>query len=276
MKELKGKTAVITGAASGIGLALTRTFIEEGMKVVMADVDEDSLANAASDLEKAGAEVLGVLCDVSDPSSIAALAESTVKNFGPPQVLCNNAGVAPAGPILGTTPEEWQWTVGVNVLGVAYGTQIFTPFMLEQGEGHIINTASQAGLMTTPILGMYCATKHAVVGFTEALYRELEDTPIGVSCLCPEFIKTAIADPARLRPEWVKVDETHDTFQPLLAEAIHATGLDPSLVSAAVVRAIKMNEFWIFTHDTTLIQANRRFEDINAGRNPSAMPSSGE
>ena len=241
MKQLDGKIGIITGAASGIGLALTRTFIEEGMKVVMADVDEDSLANAASDLEKAGAEVLGVLCDVSDPSSIAALAESTVKNFGPPQVLCNNAGVAPAGPILGTTPEE-----------------------------------SQAGLMTTPILGMYCATKHAVVGFTEALYRELEDTPIGVSCLCPEFIKTAIADPARLRPEWVKVDETHDTFQPLLAEAIHATGLDPSLVSAAVVRAIKMNEFWIFTHDTTLIQANRRFEDINAGRNPSAMPSSGE
>ena len=276
MKELKGKTAVITGAASGIGLALTKTFIEEGMKVVMADVDEDSLANAASDLEKAGAEVLGVLCDVSDPSSINALAEATVKNFGPPQVLCNNAGVAPAGPILGTTPEEWQWTVGVNVLGVAYGTQAFTPFMLEQGEGHIINTASQAGLMTTPILGLYCATKHAVVGFTESLYRELEDTPIGVSCLCPELIKTAIADPARLRPDWVKVDETHDTFQPLLAEAIQATGLDPSLVSAAVVDAIKKNEFWVFTHDITLVQANRRFEDINTGKNPSAMPLSGE
>lgn len=276
MKELKGKTAVITGAASGIGLALTKTFVDEGMRVVMADVDEDSLANAASDLEKEGAEVLGVLCDVSDSSSINALAESTVKNFGPPQVLCNNAGVAPVGPILGTTPEEWQWTVGVNVLGVAYGTQAFTPFMLEQGEGHIINTASQAGLMTTPILGLYCATKHAVVGFTESLYRELEDTPIGVSCLCPEFIKTAIADPARLRPDWVKVDETHDTFQPLLAEAIQATGLDPSLVSAAVVDAIKKNEFWVFTHDITLVQANRRFEDINTGKNPSAMPLSGE
>ncbi len=276
MKELKGKTAVITGAASGIGLALTKAFVEEGMKVVMADVDEDSLASAATELEKTGAEVLGVLCDVSDSSSVNALAEATVKSFGPPQVLCNNAGIAPAGPILNTTPEEWQWTVGVNVLGVAYGTQAFAPLMLENGEGHIINTASQAGLMTTQILGMYCATKHAVVGFSESLYRELEDTPVGVSCLCPEFIKTAIADPVRLRPDWVKVDEAHDTFQPLFAEALYATGLEPSVVSLAVVEAIKMNKFWIFTHDTTVLQANRRFEDINAGRNPSPMPPSGE
>ena len=271
MKQLDGKIAVITGAASGIGLALTKSFLSERMKVVMADIDENSLSKTASELETEGAEVLGVLCDVSDASSVETLADATIKNFGVPHVLCNNAGVAPAGPILDTTPEEWQWTVGVNLLGVAYGTKTFAPLMLEQGEGHIINTASQAGLMTTPVLGMYCATKHAVVGFSEALYRELEDTEVGVSCLCPEFVKTEIADPKRLRPHWVKVDEAHDTYQPLLAEAIHATGIDPSVVASDVVEAVKKNKFWIFTHDTTLAQANRRFEDINADRNPSPM-----
>jgi NAD(P)-dependent dehydrogenase (short-subunit alcohol dehydrogenase family) len=271
MKDLKNKVAVVTGAASGIGLAMTEAFVAQGMKVVMADVDEIALSAQATRLEASGAAVLGVLCDVTDPAAVQALADATVEQFGAAHVLCNNAGIAPAGPMLGVTAEEWQWTVGVNVLGVAYGVTTFGPLMVAQGEGHIINTASQAGLMTTEVLGMYCATKHAVVGLSESLYRELVDSPVGVSCLCPELVSTEIFDAARLRPDWVEVEEAHDALQPMLRELLDTRGIAPSLVADAVVEAILADRFWVFTHEVTMPQAQRRFADLLAGRNPSLL-----
>ena len=272
MDDLQGKVAVVTGAASGIGLAMAEAFIAEGMSVVLADVDEEALAREATRLEAGGASTLGVLCDVTDPAAIQALAEATDEHFGATHVLCNNAGVGPTGPMLATTPKEWQWTVGVNLLSVAYGVTTFAPRMVAQGEGHIVNTASQAGLMTHELLGMYSATKHGVVGLSEALYREQQDTGVGVSCLCPEFVRTNIFDVARLRPDWVEVDDAHDALVAPLTEALHATGIGPDEAAAAVVAAVREDRFWILTHAASLPVANRRYEDLNAGRNPSRRP----
>ena len=179
MKELNGKVAVVTGAASGIGLAMTKQFVSEGMPVVMADVEEEALAASASHLQSDGADVLGVLCDVSDAASVNDLAEQTLSSYGGVHVVCNNAGVGPAGVMLETTPEEWEWIVGVNVMGVAHGVIAFAPLMVEAGEGHIVNTASEAGLVTNTALGMYCATKHAVVGLSESLWREVHPQGVG-------------------------------------------------------------------------------------------------
>jgi NADP-dependent 3-hydroxy acid dehydrogenase YdfG len=158
LTELNGKVAVVTGAASGIGLALTRRFLAEGMRVVMADVEEPKLVEVASTLQKDGADVLAVLTDVTNPDDVKALADQAVAQYGAVHVVCNNAGVAPAGPMPATTPRDWQWTVAVNVLGVAYGVTTFAPLFVEQGEGHIVNTAPEAGLVTTDTLGMYRAT----------------------------------------------------------------------------------------------------------------------
>jgi len=271
MQELEGRVAVVTGAASGIGLAMTEAFVAQGMKVVMADVEEDALAAQATRLESSGAPVLGVLCDGTDPVAGQALADATIDNFGGVHLLCNNAGIGPSGPMLETTPTEWQWLIGVNVLGVAYGVTTFAPLMVEAGEGHIVNTASQAGLMTTVRLGMYCASKHAVVGLSESLYRELEDTPVGVSCLCPELVLTNIFASERNRPTWVEAGgpEAALSPDPEILEYLATRGIDPSNVADEVVDAVKADRFWVFTHDVTLPQAMRRFEDLQAGRNPS-------
>ncbi len=271
MEHLEGRVAVVTGAASGIGLAMVEAFVAEGMRVVMADVEEAALTSQVERLGGVGAEVVGVGCDVTDPAAVSALAESTLDAFGSVHLLCNNAGIGPSGPMLTTTPTEWQWLIGVNVLGVAYGVTTFAPLMVEAGAGHIVNTASQAGLMTTVQLGMYCASKHAVVGLSEALYRELEDTPVGVSCLCPELVSTRIFDSGRNRPDWVEVGEAGEEAVPdgLMQELLAARGIGADAVAAAVVEAVREDRFWVFTHDVTLPQAMRRYEDLTAGRNPS-------
>ena len=268
LQDLAGKVAVVTGAASGIGLALTERFAAEGAKVVMADVEEARLSAEASRLERAGARVLAVLTDVTDPGQVQALADQTLAHFGAVHVVCNNAGVAPAGPMLATTPEDWQWTVGVNVLGVAYGVTTFAPLLVEQGEGHIVNTASEAGLVTTPLLGMYCATKHAVVGLSESLYRELTGTGVGVSCLCPNLVKTGIFHYERNRPHGTELSTAeHATIAPL-RESLDAMGISPSEVAACVHDAIVNDRFWVFTHPVTLPAALKRFDDLQHHRNP--------
>ena len=159
MKDFKGKVAVVTGAASGIGLGVTERFLEEGMKVVMADVEQGSLDREVKRLSEAGGDVLGVICDVRDSDSVEALKDQTLAHYKSVHVLFNNAGVAPAGPMLETTPEDWRWIVDVNVLGVAYGITSFGPVMRDAGGGHIINTASEAGHVSSAVLGMYTATK---------------------------------------------------------------------------------------------------------------------
>ena len=270
MDDLDGKVAVVTGAASGIGLALTERFIAEGMKVVMADIEEPALVAQAERLESSGAPVLAVSTDVTDDASVASLADQTLAAFGGVHVVCNNAGVAPGGPMVQTTPADWRWTIGVNVLGVAYGVSTFAPILLDAGEGHIVNTASEAGLVTNVMLGMYCASKHAVVGLTESLYRELEDTPVGVSVLCPNLVDTQIFHSERNRLDGAEMSAAeHATLGPL-REAIAAAGIAPSQVAGDVVDAIVADRFWIFTHPETPTYAGRRFDDIAAGRNPSA------
>ena len=272
LEDLDGRVAVVTGAASGIGLAMVEAFLAEGMAVVLSDVDAGALDEEVGRLSAdAGDRVSGVICDVADPEAVAVLADESWARHGTVHVLCNNAGVGPVGPMLETTPTEWQWVVGVNLLGVAHGVKAFVPRMVEAGAGHVVNVASQAGLMTTAFLGMYAATKHAVVGLSEALYRELESTGVGVSCLCPELVATGIFDVARLRPEWVEVADHSAGIQEALGETLAGRGISPREVAARVVDALRSDRFWVFTHDVTAEVAARRFEDIVAGRNPSAM-----
>jgi NAD(P)-dependent dehydrogenase (short-subunit alcohol dehydrogenase family) len=275
LRELEGKVAVVTGAASGIGLAMTRQFVADGMRVVMADVEEPRLVEAASALQGEGADVLAVLTDVTDPDDVRRLADQTIAQYGAVHLVCNNAGVAPAGPMLATTPRDWQWTVAVNVLGVAYGVTTFAPLLVAQGEGHIVNTASEAGLVTTELLGMYCTTKHAVVGLSESLYRELEPTPVGVSVLCPNLVDTAIFHSERNRPYGSELSAVENATIAPLREAISAAGIAPAQVATAVRDAVLDDRFWIFTHPSTVPSALVRFDDLRAGRNPT-RPYGGE
>ena len=267
MEELTGRVAVVTGAASGIGLATTEAFIEQGMQVVMADIEEAALSREASRLEGAGADVLGVLTDVRDPASVESMASQTLSHFGSVDVVFNNAGVAPGGPMLEMTAADWRWIVDVNILGVAHGVTTFGPILAAQGHGHIVNTASEAGLATTPILGMYCATKHAVVGLSESLYKELAPLGVGVSVLCPNLVKTSIFDSERNRENHNRDDE-HAPTMSMLREIIDVGGIGPDLVAAAVVDAIRADRFWILTHEQTLASALSRFDDLRQARNP--------
>ena len=198
--ELKGRVAVVTGAASGIGLALTERFVAEGMSVVMADIESATLDAEAARLVAAGAPVTAVSCDVSDAAAMEALRDAAMSAHGAVHVLCNNAGVASGGSTWRTKPAVWDWVVGVDLLGVAYGVHAFVPLMIEQGEGHIVNTASEAGLCATPMLGAYHAAKYGVVGLSEALVMELAGTGVGVSCLCPELVRTKIFESTRNAP----------------------------------------------------------------------------
>lgn len=269
LPELEGKVAVVTGAASGIGLALTERFVAEGMRVVMADVEEDRLVGEASRLAASGADVYAVPTDVAVPDDVARLADQTIEQYGAVHVVCNNAGVAPGGPMLKTTPQDWRWAVGVNVLGVAYGVATFGPLLAAQGEGHIVNTASEAGLVTNAALGMYCATKHAVVGLSEALYRELEGSGVGVSVLCPSAVDTDIFLSERNRPHGAELSSDENATMAPLRELIRSAGIAPAQAAGEVVDAITTGRFWIFTHDSTLPAALARFEDLRAGANPS-------
>ena len=268
MDDFKGRVAVVTGAASGIGLGVTERFLGEGMKVVIADVEQESLDRQVKRLSEAGGDVLGVVCDVRQPEAVSRLAEQTLSHYGGVHVVMNNAGVAPAGPMLETQPADWRWIVEVNLLGVAYGVTAFGPILRDAGEGHIINTASEAGLVTSAVLGMYSATKHAVVGLTESLYRELEGTGVGVHCLCPNLVKTKIFESERNRDDGAEMNAAQTATIAPLREAITALGIGPQRVAGDVVDAMRHNRFWIFTHEITPKAAAVRFADIEAGRNP--------
>lgn len=270
LEDLNGRVAVVTGAASGIGLGMAEAFLAEGMSVVLSDIDPVGLETEVERLSSAaGDRVSGFVCDVADAEAVRLLADSARSQYGTVHLLCNNAGVGPAGPMLQTTPSEWRWTVGVNLMGVAHGVIAFVPQMVEAGVGHVVNVASQAGLMTTDFLGMYAATKHGVVGLSEALYRELESTSVGVSCLCPELVATDIFDVARVRPDWVDVNNHSAETQMALGGLLGERGIRTVEVAEQVVGAVKTGQFWVFTHDVTPGIAARRIEDISDSRNPS-------
>lgn len=275
MKELADKVAVVTGAASGIGLAMAEAFAREGMRVVLADVDEAALATAERALTGRGARARAVRTDVSDPASVAALAEAAVGTFGGVHVVCNNAGVGGDGcPVWEQPLESWQWVLGVNLWGVIHGIRTFVPLMLEQGgEGHVVNTASMAGHVSTPYLSPYHVSKYGVVSMSESLHHELAGlgSSVKVSVLCPGFVRTAINDGERTRPAALKVErqpsEAEQAWREMFRTLVEG-GIPPADVAARVVDAIRTERFWIFPHPELLFAIEERAKGILAERNP--------
>jgi NAD(P)-dependent dehydrogenase (short-subunit alcohol dehydrogenase family) len=280
MDDLSGKVAVVTGGASGIGRALAERLVVEGASVVLADVERPALDDVAASLAvRHGAErVLAVPTDVRHAESVDALAEAVVDRFGAVHVLCNNAGVYQGG-LSWTIPDDrWRWIVEVNLLGVVNGIRAFVPLIIEQGEGHIVNVSSAAGLLGGgPGLGAYAATKHAVVALSESLYLDLfaTDADVGVSVLCPEWVRTRIVDSDRNAPGGPAPtglpEVTEEMIRTLMVATVSA-GLEPGDVADTVVAAIREKRFWVLTHDTTLPGARQRLERIESGTEPS-LPS---
>ncbi|HLF72373.1 MAG TPA: SDR family NAD(P)-dependent oxidoreductase [Dehalococcoidia bacterium] len=276
MRDFVGKVAVVTGGASGIGLGLATRFAEEGMKVVLADVEEPVLEAAVTKLRQQEHDVLGVVTDVSKADSVEALARKTLDAYGKVNIVCNNAGVG-GGFGVGiweATLKDWQWTVGVNLWGVVNGVRTFTPLLLENGEeGHIVNTASSAGL--TQGARIYGVTKHAVVALSESLYDGLRQVSDKVHCsvLCPGVINTRIMYGARNRPDDLQNEGMPTTQRELesrdrIARLAQETGMAPSQLADIVVEAIKAEQFYILTHDDFDEAIRTRMEDILQRRNP--------
>jgi NAD(P)-dependent dehydrogenase (short-subunit alcohol dehydrogenase family) len=261
VEELRDKVAVITGGASGIGRALAARFATEGMHLVLADVEAAPLAAAVADLGAGGTPVIGVVADVADAGDVAAVRDRALDEFGAVHVVCNNAGVAGGG-ILGAPLELWRWTVGVNLWGVIHGVHTFLPLLLEQDEGHIVNTASLAGLHGVPGLGVYCTTKAAVVGLSESLWHDLHGlgSRVGVSVLCPGFVQTQIGESARNAPgsldEW-RASETGEVTRQL-ANAMAQAGIPPEAVAEEVLRAVLEQRFYVVPHERAAIKVTEQ------------------
>lgn len=279
MELLTGKVAVVTGAASGIGLALSRRLGADGMKVMMADVESRAVEAAAARLADEGLEVEYAVTDVSDATAVDALASTTLQRFGAVHVVCNNAGVSSGGPAWQIPLPVWHWVTGVNLFGVVHGIRSFVPHLIDQGEGHVVNTASVAGLFAGPGTSLYSATKHAVVAISEALYHDLAaiDSTIGVSVLCPGFVSTRLYEadrnwPAREGPLTAGRPGAEAGRQ-ALRDALES-GLDPAIVADAVRHAIIHNQFWILTHPEHGHRILERSRGAVEGRPPGARTAS--
>ncbi|HXQ76438.1 MAG TPA: SDR family NAD(P)-dependent oxidoreductase [Acidimicrobiales bacterium] len=275
MEELQGKVAVVTGGASGIGRAVAEAAAAAGMKIVLADVEEAALKDADAALAAAGTDVLSVVTDVSVGSSVDELRDKALERFGAVHLVHNNAGVAVGGPLWAVSEADWNWVLGVNLWGVIHGIRAFVPLLLEQGEGHVVNTASLAGLTSPGMLGPYNVTKHSVVTMSETLSRDLEavGSRVGVSVLCPGFVQTRIAESERNRPDGAPVDLQPQgvEFQGVVRNLV-ATGIKPSEVAEKVLYAVRHNRFYIITHDDTHAMVETRMRDILEERNPSGAP----
>lgn len=276
MDTLKDKVAVVTGAGSGIGRAMALRFAAEGASVVLADIEADALVESVALVRDEGVEALDVVTDVSQFESVEALAEATLEHFGTCHVLCNNAGVGGGGLIADSHLVDWQWVLGVNLWGVIHGIQAFLPILTENGdEGHIVNTASIAGLVAGPGIGPYNTSKFAVVGLSETLFHELEaaGSNVGVSVLCPGYVRTNIATSQRNRPAHLRRERLGDITARSRNEEIAGsvqTGMDPVHVADDVIRAIKGNHFWVITHPEFLPAIRARNERLSELRNPTA------
>lgn len=273
MEQLQGKVAVITGAASGIGKAVATRAVAEGMKVVLADIEENALKEAADELAAGGADVIAAVTDVSNVASVRELRDRALREFDAVHLVHNNAGVGTGGPIWDVPEQDWRWILEVNLWGVVHGISTFVPLFIEQGEGHVVNTASIAGLTTAPFLGPYNATKQAVVAISETLYKDLEASGVsgvGVSVLCPGFVQTRIAESERNRPPWApERDVEGATDMRGLIQDLVRGGIPADQVAELVLDAVRTNTFYILTHPELRGALRTRFDDILEGRPPS-------
>jgi len=267
MDTFAGKTAVITGGASGIGLAMAQRFGADGMKLVLADIEGEALGVAADGLRSSGIDVVTQVTDVSDGDQVDELGRVALEAFGAVHLVCNNAGVGGGGLINTLTTADWQWVLGVNLWGVIHGMRVFLPMLMEQGEGHIVNTASVAGLFAAPFMGPYNASKFAVVAISETAFNELAMTGsnVGVSVLCPSWVKTRIHESARNRPDDLRNEADDGVPDSVVAEAIAgfiAGGLTPEDVAEQVADAVAAKRFYILTHPDSKEMVRQRMEAI--------------
>ncbi len=270
--DVEGKVVVITGGASGIGLASARAFAAAKAKLVLGDIEAGPLEAAVASLAAEGAEVVGVATDVTREADVLALRDAALANFGAAHVIFNNAGVA-AGPTIGTPTKVWEWVLDVNLNGVIYGLNAFLPLFLEQNEGHVINTGSLAGLGGVPGMGAYCASKFAVVGISESLFHELalSGANVGVSALCPGFVKTRIFESQRNMPNELisyNEDPRARAIADIAQSAVEA-GIDASEVGQRVLDAVVNRKFWILTHEHAALRTTeQRLEWMRGGPAP--------
>lgn len=274
MQNLAGKTAVITGGASGIGLAMAHRFGAAGMHLLIADIEEPALDTAATELRDAGYDVAATVTDVSDLAQIEALAATAADTYGNVHLLCNNAGVGGGGSLL--MPDDdlalWKWTIDIDLWGVIYGCKVFMPTMAAHGEGaHVVNTASMAGLGAPPFMGAYTVAKYGVVALSESLAREAQvmGMNIGVSVLCPAFVATAIADSTRNLPDDIEAPTAEAGEFGDMVRKLVAAGMAPVEVADAVHDAVTDNRFWILTHDEGKVAVAARADEIVNAVNPS-------
>jgi NAD(P)-dependent dehydrogenase (short-subunit alcohol dehydrogenase family) len=273
MSELAGRVAAVTGAASGLGRAMALAFADEGMHVALADVDEKGLEKTQQEISSRRVKTFSMRVDVSQAPEVDAFAERTVAELHGIHVVCNNAGVALSGPVWEATEADWQWILGVNLWGVIHGVRAFVPRLVAQNAGHIVNTASVAGLISPPGMGAYNVTKHAVVALSESLHHDLRErgSAVGVSVLCPAYVPTGIAESERNRPR--ELQPTKKSAEAIAKEAmpkkaVAAGKLSAEQVAQAVVAAVKENRFYILTHPAIKGAIRARFEDLLDGRSP--------
>jgi NAD(P)-dependent dehydrogenase (short-subunit alcohol dehydrogenase family) len=279
--DFKGKTAVLTGAGSGFGLECARIGAALGMNLVLVDVQQDALDAAATELQAAGAQVLARKVDVANAAEMDALAEAVFARFGAPHLVFNNAGVGTGGLIWESSVKDWEWVMGVNVWGVVHGVRLFTPMMLAAAaadpayQGHIVNTASMAGLVNPPNMGVYNVTKHAVVSLSETLYQDLAlvTEQISASVLCPFFVATGISKSERNRPGSLSDDAAAMSKSQLIGRAMTDKAVGSGKVTAAIVAqkvfdAVAQNQFYIYSHPKALGSVQTRLEDVVQARNP--------
>ena len=277
--DFKGKTAVLTGAGSGFGLECARIGAALGMNLVLVDIQQDALTQAKAEMEALGAQVLSFQLDVSNATEMEAMGEAVFKRFGAPHFVFNNAGVGSGGLIWENTVKDWEWVLGVNVMGVVHGVRIFTPMMLEAAsedaswQGHIVNTASMAGLLNPPNMGVYNLSKHAVVSLSETLYQDLRlvTDQIGASVLCPYFVPTGISQSHRNQPAELASEaptKSQIIQQTMTGKAVGSGKVSAADVAQRVFDATANDQFYIYSHPKALQSVQTRFEDIVQGRNP--------
>ena len=277
--DFNGKTAVITGAGSGFGLEVARIAAARGMRLVLLDVQPDALEAVRNELQAAGAEVMAQRVDVSSADQMQALADAVLQHFGAPHFVFNNAGVGSGGLVWENSVKDWEWVLGVNLWGVIHGVRLFTPMMLAAAKadpawrGHIVNTASMAGLLTPPNMGIYNVSKHAVVALTETLYQDLRlvTDQIGASVLCPYFVATGIHQSERNRPQALadeKPTASQLIGQAMIGKAVTSGKVTAEQVAHKVFAALEADQFYVFSHPHALGNVQTRMEDVLQLRNP--------